>query len=165
MSFRFQRRVRLFPGARVNFSKRGVSLTGGQRGASLTAGRRGLYSNLGLPGTGLSKRTRLGQSGRKPSEGTRTDRSDGERTTDIVIRWEPGQPDPVVVAQATELPVPADLKAAVLKNNRAAIIELGLRQVQMNNERLEEAVNIHRQSLAPDSCIFRPIVNTQSGST
>jgi hypothetical protein len=53
MGFRFQKRIS-FPGGRVNFSKGGVSLSGGLRGAWLTIGKRGVRTTFGLPGTGLS---------------------------------------------------------------------------------------------------------------
>ncbi|MEB1806484.1 MAG: DUF4236 domain-containing protein [Bacillaceae bacterium] len=59
MSFRFQKRVRVAPGVRLNISKRGISSSIGPRGASLTVGKRGLYGNVGLPGSGLSYRTRI----------------------------------------------------------------------------------------------------------
>lgn len=47
------------PGVRLNLGKTGVSLSAGVRGASVTLGKRGLYSNVGIPGTGLSSRQRL----------------------------------------------------------------------------------------------------------
>lgn len=53
MSFRFWRRVRIFPGARINLSKGGVSLSVGRRGAWYTVGPRGRRATVGLPGTGL----------------------------------------------------------------------------------------------------------------
>src|SRR5690554_3851764 len=59
MAFRFQRRVRILPGVRLNFGKTGVSVSAGIRGASVTAGKRGIYGNVGAPGTGMSYRTRL----------------------------------------------------------------------------------------------------------
>lgn len=59
MGLRFQRRVRLFPGVRVNFSRSGVSTSIGVRGASMTFGPQGAYANVGLPGSGLSYRTRV----------------------------------------------------------------------------------------------------------
>lgn len=59
MGFRFTRRITLFPGVRANISKSGVSWTFGRRGASVSVGKRGVYRNLGIPGTGLSHRTRL----------------------------------------------------------------------------------------------------------
>jgi hypothetical protein len=64
MGFRFQRRVTLFPGVRLNFSRGGVSASIGPRGASVTVGPRGSTLNLGIPGTGLSFRQQLsGQNG------------------------------------------------------------------------------------------------------
>ena len=62
MGFRFQRRVTLFPGVRLNFSRRGISTTIGPRGASVNFGRFGATLNVGVPGTGLSLRKKLGQS-------------------------------------------------------------------------------------------------------
>jgi Protein of unknown function (DUF4236) len=54
MPFRFYRRVRLFPGARINFSKRGASISIGRRGAHITLGHGRVRESVGLPGTGLS---------------------------------------------------------------------------------------------------------------
>jgi len=59
MSFRFQRRIKIAPGVRLNMSLSGVSVTTGVRGASLTIGRKGVHANLGLPGSGLHYRSRL----------------------------------------------------------------------------------------------------------
>ena len=60
--FRFRRSFRIAPGLRVNFGKRSVSLSAGGRGATVTAGPRGLWSNVGIPGTGLTYRQRFGGS-------------------------------------------------------------------------------------------------------
>lgn len=60
MSFRFQRRLTLFPGVRLNFSPRGISTSIGPRGASITLGQHGATTNLGISGTGLSYRHRIG---------------------------------------------------------------------------------------------------------
>ena len=59
MGLRFRRSVRLFPGVRLNFSRSGVSTSVGVRGATMTLGPRGAYANVGIPGSGLSYRTRL----------------------------------------------------------------------------------------------------------
>ncbi|GIV96838.1 MAG: hypothetical protein KatS3mg057_1495 [Herpetosiphonaceae bacterium] len=59
MGWRFRKSVKIFPGVRLNISKRGISTTVGVRGASVTFGQRGTYLNIGLPGTGLSYRTRI----------------------------------------------------------------------------------------------------------
>jgi hypothetical protein len=61
MGFRFYRRVRLFPGLRVNLSKSGASLSVGRRGSWLTfGGKRKPSVTLGLPGTGLRYTQQLG---------------------------------------------------------------------------------------------------------
>lgn len=54
MGFRFRRSVRLFPGVRLNFGKRGVSASVGVRGAHVTVGRTGVRTTVGIPGTGVS---------------------------------------------------------------------------------------------------------------
>lgn len=53
MPLRFSRRFRLFPGARVNSSKRGASFSVGRRGSWLTLGHGRVRETIGLPGTGL----------------------------------------------------------------------------------------------------------------
>jgi hypothetical protein len=53
MGFRFQRRVTLIPGLRVNFSKSGASLSIGHRGLWYTIGPKGRRATIGLPGSGL----------------------------------------------------------------------------------------------------------------
>src|SRR2546430_2653908 len=68
MGFRFQRRLKLFPGVRLNFSRGGISTRIGVRGASVTLGGRGAYVNLGIPGTGLSYRERIDHPPNKASE-------------------------------------------------------------------------------------------------
>lgn len=60
MAFRFQKRIRIAPGIRVNLSRSGISGTFGVPGASVNVGKDGVHRNLGLPGTGLSTRTRIG---------------------------------------------------------------------------------------------------------
>ena len=59
MAFRFQKRIKILPGLRLNVSKTGISWTVGTRGASVTARDGKLTGNVGLPGTGISYRKRL----------------------------------------------------------------------------------------------------------
>lgn len=74
MGFRFRKSISILPGVRVNLSNGIPSLTVGPRGASVSFSRRGTYANLGVPGTGLSYRTRLDRSARSRSGGSnRTD--------------------------------------------------------------------------------------------
>ncbi len=72
MAFRFRRSVRIAPGLRMNFGKRGVSLSAGVRGASVTLGSRGVYGNVGIPGPGFSVRNRLDSPRAAHARGTTT---------------------------------------------------------------------------------------------
>ena len=60
---RFQKRLRILPGVRVNLSKSGASTSIGPRGADVNIGRDGVTTNAGIPGTGLSYRSKLGKTG------------------------------------------------------------------------------------------------------
>jgi hypothetical protein len=64
MSLRFRRRIKILPGVHLNISKSGISTSVGVRGASLTLGKRGNYVNTGIPGTGISWRSKLDSSPR-----------------------------------------------------------------------------------------------------
>jgi hypothetical protein len=54
MGFRFRRSVKILPGIRLNFGKRGISTSIGVRGAHVTIGKSGTRTTVGLPGSGLS---------------------------------------------------------------------------------------------------------------
>jgi hypothetical protein len=54
VGLRFYRRIRLFPGVRVNLSRSGISTSIGTRGAHITVGHGQVRETVGLPGTGLS---------------------------------------------------------------------------------------------------------------
>ena len=57
MAFRFQRRIKLFNGLSINFSKSGISTSVGVKGARMTFGHGKTRTTIGLPGTGLSHST------------------------------------------------------------------------------------------------------------
>ena len=60
---RFQKRLQVLPGMRINLSKSGASASVGPRGADVNIGARGITTNAGVPGTGLSYRSKVGKSG------------------------------------------------------------------------------------------------------
>lgn len=64
MGFRFQKRISILPGVRINLSKSGASASLGPRGADVNIGRDGVTTNAGIPGTGLSYREKLGKGGK-----------------------------------------------------------------------------------------------------
>ena len=54
MGFRFQKRIKVLPGATLNLSKKGVSTSVGVTGARVTYGHGQKRTMIGLPGTGIS---------------------------------------------------------------------------------------------------------------
>jgi hypothetical protein len=62
---RFQKRLTILPGLRINLSKSGVSASLGPRGADVNIGKGGVTANAGIPGTGISYRQKIGAGGGK----------------------------------------------------------------------------------------------------
>ncbi len=58
MGFRFRRSVKIAPGVRLNFGKRGTSVSLGGRGVTTNLSKRGKRSTYSLRGTGLSYTTK-----------------------------------------------------------------------------------------------------------
>src|SRR5579885_1895038 len=54
MPWRFRRSVKVLPGVKINFGKRGMSTTIGGRGYKKTYGHGQTRTTWGLPGTGIS---------------------------------------------------------------------------------------------------------------
>ena len=59
MGLRFQKRIQLLKGLKLNLSKKGASVTLGKKGASINVGKDGVYGNAGIPGSGVSYREKL----------------------------------------------------------------------------------------------------------
>lgn len=71
MGFRFQKRIRIFKGLTLNLSKSGSSWTFGRPGASVNIKDDKVTGNIGIPGTGLSYRQLLNQTGAPEEPATR----------------------------------------------------------------------------------------------
>ena len=59
MPTRFRKSLKIAPGVRLNVGKKSGSISVGKRGASMNFGKRGVYGNIGIPGSGLSYRSKL----------------------------------------------------------------------------------------------------------
>lgn len=64
MGFRFRKSIKIAPGIKINFGKRGISSIGA---GGFSFGSRGIYQNIGIPGTGISYRSKLVGTSQKPS--------------------------------------------------------------------------------------------------
>lgn len=77
MGFRFQKRIKILPGVRINLSKTGVSTSVGSPGATVNFRKGRSKLTLGAPGTGMSysiegkksRRTRKAADAIRPSGG------------------------------------------------------------------------------------------------
>jgi Protein of unknown function (DUF4236) len=61
MSLRFRKSVKLFPGVKINLGKTGIGMSTGLKGAHIGVNKRGTYTNVGIPGTGISSFQYLGK--------------------------------------------------------------------------------------------------------
>ena len=65
MGWRYRKRIKILPGIHLNISKSGISANIGVKGANVTFGKNGTYVNTGIPGTGLYRRDKVSESGKK----------------------------------------------------------------------------------------------------
>ena len=59
MGIRFHRSIKIAKGVRLNISKKGFGVSVGPRGAKISTGPSGVYSNIGIPGSGLYARSKI----------------------------------------------------------------------------------------------------------
>jgi hypothetical protein len=69
MGFRFRKRLRIFPGLWLNLSKKGDSLIVGGSGAMINVSPKGHQESVGIPGSGVSYRTRRPKFGKPGAPG------------------------------------------------------------------------------------------------
>lgn len=143
MGWRFRRTLKILPGVRLNFSRRGVSASIGVRGAHITlGGPTGPRVTVGLPGSGLSYTKvwpKKGQ-GRKAGEGTKRAKDEGQERQVVA-----GLPE-----AALELRPPG-LVEGLFMSEAERLFDTGV--YHLWNDRSEEAAQCFADLLAkePDS--------------
>lgn len=147
MSLRFRKTITLAPGLRLNLGTRGVSLSAGPRGASVTLGRNGLFGNVGLPGTGLSYRTRL--DGRR---GAAAESDEPEAPAVAIPITATIEADGrLILTDPDGAPLPEEAREAALWRNRATLTDLLERRARELNEWSDRLIRPHLRTPAPDS--------------
>lgn len=159
MAYRFQRRITLAPGIRINVSKRGLGFSVGPRGASLSLGPRGVHGHAGIPGTGLSFRQKLDTQGRKQSRRSGTgasSKASAELETmlsegaSLSIQLDVGDDGRLSYFHADGTPM-SDAEARVLRRHAASSLREQLRaHCQRLNEDLDRMGRLHEQTPIPD---------------
>lgn len=148
MSFRFQKRVRVAPGLRLNISKRGVSTSVGRRGASVTLGRRGLYGNVGIPGSGVSYRTKLDKSANRRSKSVGHHKANNITTNEplsVSLKFDK-QSYSVVIVDENDQKVPPDIERLIRRENRDEIQKLYKQKEAEINEQTTKLLELHKQT-------------------
>lgn len=143
MALRFRKTITLAPGLRLNLGKRGASLSAGPRGASVTFGRNGLFGNVGLPGTGLSYRTRLDGGG-----GARRRSRAAEPYVPITARvTESGE---LVLSDPDGNALSDAARAAALQRNGPALVALLEQRAADLNGWFERVLRPHLETPPPE---------------
>ena len=146
MGLRFQKRIRVLPGVRVNVGLRGVSTSVGVPGASLTFGKRGTHANLGAPGTGLSYRSRIDGS----AGGRASSRATGVAAGDMPVRLKLHDDGTVEVLDENGHTLPPRLVRA-LRQQQGDVIDAWLQQqCDAINDQLTTISDVHLQCPNPD---------------
>lgn len=156
MAFRFQRRVRLMPGVRLNVSKSGLGLSFGPRGASISLGPRGAYSHVGIPGTGIAYRQRLSTNGGNGGAGggRAPATSDPEQLSDIVLKLD--SEGKLGLHFEDGSPLPPALVRKVRSAHADALRERLEHWAATRNEELHACLGIHLETPAPFFEPYRP---------
>ena len=128
MSILFRRRIKIIPGVRLNISKSGLSASVGVRGASVTlGGKGGTYANLGIPGTGIYTRKKIGGSNKVSNQKNYTEDIFQEEITEspdeIFVSAEPFE----ITSSGLQV-----LKDAVLEaNNQRNLLSKDLKKIRL----------------------------------
>jgi hypothetical protein len=139
MGFRFQRRLKLFPGVRLNFSRSGISTTIGIPGAGITLGGSGAYVNLGIPGTGVSFREKLAQWPPKSSETW-----NGYPTVEPAPTTSP-HPQETEIAGAIRSGPVSTMTSAGLDELKKLINEASLKRIELRSTVSQSEVTLDRE--------------------
>ncbi|KTD48369.1 hypothetical protein Lrub_0720 [Legionella rubrilucens] len=143
MALRFQRRITLIPGVRLNIGKKGGSLSFGPRGASINVGKNGLFANIGLPGTGLSIRNRLDSNNKQSSSLG----SDTPESIKVVLRVD--DLGTLLFETDAGLTLPLNLVKR-LKAEQPEIVYQALKQgAEQINKNLDELMSLHYTTPSP----------------
>lgn len=70
MGFRFRKSIKVLPGIKVNIGKTGIGVSAGVKGAHIGVNKRGTYTDVGIPGTGISSFNYLDKGKHQVSQST-----------------------------------------------------------------------------------------------
>lgn len=156
MTYRFRRTIKLAPGIRMNIGKKGGSISVGGRGGSISFGSRGVYKNIGLPGSGLSYRSKIGdQSSRNQGiTSSKGLQSKGENTVRAKISVELNDDGSVIYKYENGDLLTDEHVRQVKHQGREYIASVLENKCNEINQANEDLINIHRSTQSPDTEIL-----------
>lgn len=160
MGFRFRKSIKIAPGVRVNFGKKGGSISVGGRGNSVNFGSRGVYSNVGIPGTGLSYRSKIGgnTSSQQKRIQSKSPSPQGPNYVQMKISLDLREDGSVIFKDAQGNFLSDDFILQAKRQNREFITNWLEENCQEINQKIESLVNLHLTTPSPDTEIsFVPI--------
>jgi hypothetical protein len=146
MGIRFRKSFKLAPGVRMNFSGSGISTSFGPRGASVSIGKLGVYGNVGIPGAGLSIRSKL-SGGNAPAR--RSFPAPQPQTVQVSAKVGVTDDGELFFQDANDNPLPPHWVEAAKKQNADAIKGLIQRKCDEINAQIDAVGDLHVQTPDP----------------
>ncbi|MEA3327392.1 MAG: DUF4236 domain-containing protein [Chloroflexota bacterium] len=158
MPSRFRKSIKIAPGVRLNIGKKRGSITIGKRGSSVNFGSRGVYGNIGVPGTGLSYRSKLGGSSQNlKSNSGKPDNPSQSNKTVISIQISLLEDGSVTFKDENGNLLPDDWVRKAKSQNKQLILDWLYQHCEEKNEEITSLFNIHLTTPSPDTQIsFTP---------
>ena len=108
MGWRFRKRIKIFPGFYINFSKSGLGVNIGPKGANVSVGPNGTYVNTGIPGTGLYRRDKVDSSKHSSTEIQQETQNYREKEVTLNVGKEEQQHEGLVGSQQNTHQIPVN---------------------------------------------------------
>ncbi len=143
MGFRFRKSFKIAPGIKMNIGKRGVSSIGA---GGFNFGSRGIYKNIGIPGTGISYRSKIVGQSKKVSANSKSQR---RQTIDVPITFALQDDGTLLYLDKNGKPLPENIIQATKKQKKDFILNWLQQQSEIYNSGRESLLRIHLNTPAP----------------
>ena len=160
MSIRFRKSIKLMPGVRVNFGAKSGSLTVGPRGGSVSFGSRGVYSNVGIPGSGISYRSKIGGGSASNVSSSRaySGQAQNKRYVEMKIALSLQEDGTIIFRDENNNLLDDNYVAQAKRQNREFIFNWLEENCVEINQKISDLINIHFTTPSPDTEItFTPV--------
>ncbi|MCC6476135.1 DUF4236 domain-containing protein, partial [bacterium] len=140
---RFQRRIKIAPGLRVNLSGSGIGFSAGPRGLALSSGPRGAHMHMGIPGTGISHASKLS------STATQANPTSGTSNTGFSYRVKAEDNGSIRIEDVDGNLITDDAILGKIKRDnayKAAVLEVSRRVKDRTDSKTDEMVNLYKMS-------------------